>query len=194
LYAVLDAAKVAHIAVVDADGQPYVLPVAYARDGARLLIHGSTGSRLFRSLANGAPACLTVTLLDGIVVARSTFESSMNYRSAMALGSFTRLMGADAEAGLALITEHLIPGRNAEVRPNAKKELAATMVLAMPLTEASVKVRTGGPNDDPDDLGTPVWAGIVPMRPVTSGAVAADEAASALPVPQSVLNLVKSLS
>jgi nitroimidazol reductase NimA-like FMN-containing flavoprotein (pyridoxamine 5'-phosphate oxidase superfamily) len=194
LHAVLDAGLVAHIGMVGADGQPFVLPVAYARDGERILIHGSTGSRLFRSLAEGAPACLTVTLFDGIVVARSTFESSMNYRSAMVLGAFSKLSDADAEAGLALITEHLIPGRNAEVRANAKKELAATMVLAVPLTEASVKIRTGGPNDDPDDLGTPVWAGMVPLRPVTSGAVAADEAASALPVPQSVLNLIARLS
>ena len=147
-------------------GQPYALPVGYARDGDRVLVHGSTGSRLFRHLAAGAPACLTVTLLDGLALARSAFESSMNYRCAMVLGRAAPLHGAAKLAGLRRLTEHLLPGRWAQLRPPAPKELAATLVLALPLAEWSVKV-SAGPSDDPDDdLDQPVWAGVVPVREV----------------------------
>jgi nitroimidazol reductase NimA-like FMN-containing flavoprotein (pyridoxamine 5'-phosphate oxidase superfamily) len=169
LHAVLDAGLVAHVAVTDNSGpnraaQPYILPVAYARDGERVLFHGSTGSRLFRSLAEGVPTCLTVTLLDGLVVARSAFESSMNYRGAMVLGSCRMLPEGEKEAALERITEHLMPGRWKELRAPKRKELAATVVLALPLTEASVKISAGGPDDDPDDLDAPVWAGVVPLH------------------------------
>ncbi len=163
LDAVLDAALVAHVAVVD-DGQPYALPMAFARDRDRLLLHGSTGSRLMRLLADGAPACVTVTLLDGLVYARSAFESSMNYRSAMILGACTELTGDDALEGLRLLTEHLLPGRWSTLRAPRRKELAATMVLAMPLSEWSVKAADGPPADDPDDLDAPVWAGVLPLH------------------------------
>jgi nitroimidazol reductase NimA-like FMN-containing flavoprotein (pyridoxamine 5'-phosphate oxidase superfamily) len=162
LHAVLDAGRVAHLAIADG-AQPYALPVAYARDGERVLVHGSTGSRLFRHLAAGAPACLTVTLLDGLVLARSAFESSMNYRCAMVLG---RLVGLDGEAklaALARLSEHLLPGRWARIRPPSAKELAATLVLALPLDECSVKISTGPPDDPEDDLDRPVWAGVVPI-------------------------------
>jgi len=160
--AILDAARVAHVSVVD-DGTPFVLPVAYARDGQRLLFHGSTASRLFRLLADGAPTCLAVTVLDGLVVARSAFESSMHYRSVMVLGTCT-VVEADAKvAALRSITEHLMPGRWADVRPPHPKEVAATLVLSLPLDESSVKV-SASPPDDPDaDLDAPVWAGVVPL-------------------------------
>jgi len=187
---VLDAGLIAHVGIVDDSGQPFVLPVAYARDGDRVIIHGSTASRLFRQLAAGTPACLSVTLLDGIVVARSAFESSMNYRSALVLGRFTRLEGEDAATAVSVITEHLIPGRTVEVRANLKKELAATLVLSLDLTEASVKIRVGGPIDDAIDLGTPVWAGVVPLRQVSAAPIAADAAASELPIPTSVHRLL----
>jgi nitroimidazol reductase NimA-like FMN-containing flavoprotein (pyridoxamine 5'-phosphate oxidase superfamily) len=169
LHAVLDAGLVAHVAVTDSSGpngsaQPYILPVAYARDGERVLFHGSTGSRLFRGLAEGAPTCLTVTLLDGLVVARSAFESSMNYRGAMVLGSCRMVPESQKEAALELITEHLMPGRSKELRAPKRKELAATVVLSLPLTEASVKISTGDPHDDPDDMDSPVWAGVVPLH------------------------------
>jgi nitroimidazol reductase NimA-like FMN-containing flavoprotein (pyridoxamine 5'-phosphate oxidase superfamily) len=166
LEAVLDAGLVAHVGIVDAGGQPFVIPVAYARDGDRLLIHGSTGSRLFRRLAEGVPACVTVTLLDGLVLARSAFESSMSYRGAMALGSFTVVEGDDADRALRLISDHLLPGRWDDIRPPSRKELAATMVLALPLDEVSVKVSDKDPEDDPQDLDRPVWAGRVPLREV----------------------------
>ena len=184
----------AHVAIADESGQPFVLPVAYGRDGDRVLIHGSTGSRLFRSLADGAPACFSVTLIDGMVFARSAFESSMNYRSAMAIGTFTRLAGDELVAGLNVITNQLFHGRVEEVRPNGRKEIAATMVLAMELTEASVKVRVGGPDDAEEDLGTPVWAGQIPLRLVAGEPIAADPDAANEPIPTSVLNTIKRFS
>jgi nitroimidazol reductase NimA-like FMN-containing flavoprotein (pyridoxamine 5'-phosphate oxidase superfamily) len=183
LDAVLDAAKVAHVAVVD-DGQPYVVPVAYARDGDAVLFHGSTASRLFRSLAAGAPTCLTVTLLDGLVAARSVFESSMHYRSAMVLGVATALTGADKEAALQRVTEHLLPGRWADARHPSGKELAATLVLSLPLDEWSVKVSDGPPDDAEDDLDLPVWAGVVPLLPQSLGRpVSAPDLRGEHPVP-----------
>lgn len=157
---ILDAALLAHVGITEA-GQPFVLPMACARDGDRLLLHGSTGSRLMRALANGVPACVTVTHLDGLVLARSAFNSSMNYRSAMILGT-ARPVADDLEA-LRLLTEHLLPGRWEQLRAPLRKELAATLVLEMPLTEWSVKVSEGMPDDPPQDLATSVWAGVVPL-------------------------------
>ncbi|MEH1054642.1 pyridoxamine 5'-phosphate oxidase family protein [Micromonospora sp. CPCC 206171] len=162
LHAVLDAGRVGHLAIADGC-QPYALPVAYARDGERVLLHGSTGSRLFRHLAAGAPACLTVTLLDGLVLARSAFASSMNYRCAMVLGELSVVDGDDRLAALERISEHLLPGRWAAIRPPSAKELAATLVLALPLDECSVKISAGPPDDPDDDLDRPVWAGVVPV-------------------------------
>lgn len=186
LYAILDAGLVAHLCVTDDAGQPYVLPVSYARMDDDVVVHGSTGSRLFRGLAAGQPTCLTVTLLDGLVVARSTFESSMNYRSAMVLGTARKLTGPKKLAALERITEHLLPERWSEARHPNKKELAATMVLALSLAEASVKMRTGGPNDDPNDLEWPAWAGSVPLRESFGEPVAAPDLVQAYPVPDYV--------
>lgn len=162
LHAVLDAGLVAHVAFLDAD-QPYAVPVAYARDEDRLLLHGSTASRLFRRLVEGAPACVTVTLLDGLVLARSVFESSMNYRSAMVLGSCTPLEGEHKLLALQRLTEHSMPGRWDDARQPNAKELAATRVVSMPLAECSLKVREGGPDDPDEDLDWPAWAGVVPL-------------------------------
>ncbi|MGS2614365.1 pyridoxamine 5'-phosphate oxidase family protein [Micromonospora sp. LZ34] len=162
LHAVLDAGRVAHLAIVDGD-QPHALPVGYARDGDRVLVHGSTGSRLFRHLAAGVPACLTVTLLDGLVLARSAFASSMNYRCAMVLGTLVGLDGEEKLAALERISEHLLPGRWAVIRPPSAKELAATLVLALPLAESSVKISAGPPDDPAEDLDLPVWAGVLPV-------------------------------
>jgi uncharacterized protein len=164
LNVILDAARVAHVGVADADGQPYVLPVAFARDGDDVLIHGSTGSRLFRSLAAGTPTCVTVTLLDGMVLARSAFESSMHYRSAMMFGSCEVVRASDVERCLEVLTEHLMPGRWAELRSPTAKELAATTLLRMPLREWSVKVSDGWPDDPVEDLPEPVWAGVLPIE------------------------------
>ena len=182
LDAVLDAARVAHVAVVDA-GQPYVVPVGHARDGDTVLFHGSTASRLFRALADGAPTCLTVTLLDGLLAARSVFESSMHYRCAMVLGTAVPLSGDDQLRALEQITEHLLPGRWADARRPSRKELAATLVLALPLTEWSVKVSDGPPDDAPDDLDLPVWAGVLPLREVAGEPVPAPDLRHPYPVP-----------
>jgi uncharacterized protein len=190
LNAVLDAGLVAHVGVVD-DGQPFVIPVAYARDGDRLLIHGSTASRLFRALAGGADACVTVTLLDGLVVARSAFESSMHYRSVMALGRFAPLVDDDHLEGVRLITEHLIPGRWTEVRAPLPKELKATSVLAMNLDEVSVKISDGPPDDADEDLAGPAWAGMVPLTSVLGPARPADDLAPGIAVPPSVHRLIQ---
>ncbi len=183
LDAVLDAGRVAHVAVTDDSGQPYVLPVAHARDGDAVLFHGSTGSRLFRTLAEGAPTCLTVTLLDGLVVARSVFESSMHYRSAMVLGRAAALDGGAKLAALERISEHLLPGRWADARQPNPKELAATLVLSLPLDEWSVKVSDGPPDDAAEDLDLPVWAGLVPLHESWGEPVPAPDLRGDRPVP-----------
>ena len=162
LDAVLDAARVAHVAF-NHDGQPMNIPVGCARDGDRLLMHGSTGSRLFRRLASGAPLCATVTLLDGMVLARSSFESSMHYRSAMVFGQASELPAEEKDAALRVMSEAWLPGRWDTLRPSKAKELAATMVLALPLERWSVKISAGPPDDDEGDLDAPVWAGVWPI-------------------------------
>src|SRR6478672_7410397 len=163
LDAILDEALVAHLGVTEGD-QPFVLPMACARDVDSLLLHGSTGSRLMRTLASGAPVCVSVTHLDGLVYARSAFESSMRYRSATVLGSASEVGADDKLRALEVLTEHLLPGRWAELRAPRAKELAATSVLRVPLDEWSVKVGDGFPDDPDEDLDEPVWARVVPMR------------------------------
>lgn len=174
LYDVLDAGLVAHVGLVR-DGLPVVLPVGYARSGDSLLLHGSAGGGLLRAAAAGAPLAVTVTLLDGLVYARSLFDSSMNYRSAMICGSPQPLHGQDKIEGLRQLSEHLMPGRWAEVRPPTTRELAATLVLRLPLDEASVKIRACGATTDPQD-GEPrdVWAGVLPLA-ICAGAPAPSE-------------------
>jgi len=186
LHAVLDAGLVAHVAVTDDDGQPYIVPVAYGRDDDHVLFHGSTASRLFRGLANGQRTCLTVTLLDGLVLARSLFESSMNYRGVMVLGTATKVTGPAKVKALQVITEHLLPGRWDEARQPSKKELAATLVLSLPLDEASVKIRDGGPEDPPEDVALPVWAGEIPIREVFGSPIDAADLAGGHRVPSYV--------
>lgn len=186
LYAILDAGLVAHVAVSGPDDQPFVVPVAYARDGHAVLFHGSTGSRLFLGLAQGAPTCLTITLLDGLVLARSTFESSMNYRSVMVLGSCSVLTGPAKLDALERITEHLLPGRWTQARHPSKKEVAATTVLSLPLTETSVKVSDGPPEDQEADLALPIWAGNVPIVETFGRPVDAPDLRFPVPVPSYV--------
>jgi uncharacterized protein len=169
LDAILAAGLVAHVSVVD-DGQPLVIPIAYARVGDELLLHGSSASRAFRLLASGAPTCATITLLDGLVLARSAFESSMNYRSVMILGRARGIEGDERIAALQAISDHLLPGRWPDIRPPSPRELKATAVVALPLAECSIKISAGGPDDVPEDLVDPVysrtWAGVVPIREV----------------------------
>jgi uncharacterized protein len=172
LDAVLDAGLVAHVGIAVED-QPFVMPCGYARDGDSLLLHGSTGSRLFRALAGGAPACVTVTLLDGLVVATSLFESSMHYRSAVVLGVGATMIGAEKKHALDVLADALLPGRRVDARPPNKRELAATCVIAIPIEEWSVKVSDGPPLFIDDDAGWDPWSGVVPLQlqpgePITS--------------------------
>jgi uncharacterized protein len=179
--AVLDAALVAHVAVPQ-EHRLAVVPVGMARDGDRLLIHGSTGSQAFRTLAGGVETCATITLLDGIVVARSQFESSMHYRCVMVFGSFSPVPAQERAAALAVLSAHLLPGLTGARTPSAK-ELAATSVLAMPLTEWSLKVSDGPPTDEEDDLDLPVWAGVVPLRHTWDAPITAPDLNNGLPAP-----------
>jgi nitroimidazol reductase NimA-like FMN-containing flavoprotein (pyridoxamine 5'-phosphate oxidase superfamily) len=162
--AVLDEALVAHLGFT-VDGQPYVIPTLHARIGDEVYLHGSAASRMVTMLGAGLPACLTVTLIDGLVLARSAFHHSMNYRSVVVLGRARFVEGPDERAAaLEAFTERLVPGRWAEVRPPSRQELKGTRVLAMSLDEASAKVRAGGPVDDAEDLASDAWAGVVPLR------------------------------
>jgi nitroimidazol reductase NimA-like FMN-containing flavoprotein (pyridoxamine 5'-phosphate oxidase superfamily) len=161
---VLDAGLVAHLGFV-VEGQPFVIPTLHARIGDHVLVHGSAASRTLRTLAEGFPACLTVTLLDGIVLARSVFEHSLNYRSVVVLGTATPVVEPEEKrAALEAFTEKLLPGRWAEARRPTAKELKATSVLRLPLDEASAKIRDGGPEDgDTPDAELDVWAGHLPL-------------------------------
>lgn len=166
LHAVLDEGLVGHLAVV-VGGSPVVLPTGYGRHGDTLYLHGSTGAASLRAAAAGAPVSFAVTLLDGVVYARSAFHHSMNYRCAVVHGTLRPVSDPEERLlGLAALTEHLAPGSWDATRRPDRKELAATAVLALDLTEASVKVRSGPPGDDERDLSAPVWAGVLPLRTV----------------------------
>ena len=184
--AILDEALVAHLGFVH-DGQPYVIPTLQARVGDTVYIHGSSASRAIRSLGAGIPACLTVTLVDGLVLARSAFHHSINYRSVVVLGTCTAVEGPERrEQALEAFTERLVPGRWAEVRPPTTKELKGTRVLAMTLDECSAKARTGPPVDDDEDYALPVWAGVVPLETVAGPPVADPKLAEGVEPSQAV--------
>ena len=186
--ALLDTARVGHIGLV-ADGHPLVIPTAIARDGDSVLVHGSTGSRWMRLLAGAAPACLTVTVVDGLVLARSAFESSMHYRSAVLFGSFSPVQGDQKLHALEVLVDALLPGRSMEVRPSTGKELAATMVLALPIAEWSLKVSDGWPEDAPDDVAGAAWAGVVPLIQRAGTPRPAPDLRDGISVPTSVHSL-----
>lgn len=162
LDALLDEVLVAHVGL-SLDEGPLVIPTGFARDGDRILLHGSTGSRWLRALASGAGVCVTVTALDALKVARSAFNSGMRYRSACLFGVCELLSGADAARALEVFTDRMLPGRTAELRPNTAKELAATVVLALPITEWSLKASDGFVDDPAEDLAGDAWAGVVPL-------------------------------
>jgi hypothetical protein len=162
--AILDEGLVCHVGFA-VDGQPYVIPMNYGRAGEHLYLHGSQASRLLRSLRDGVPVCATVTLLDGLVLARSAYHHSMNYRSVVVVGTAVEATDpAERLAALEAISEHVLRGRWREVRPPSDKELRGTMVLRLPIAEASAKIRTGPPLDDEEDYALPCWAGVLPLR------------------------------
>lgn len=192
IHAVLDEGIVAHVGFVD-DARPIVLPMIYGRIGDTLYLHGAKAARFAKTMAPGVPVCMTVTLLDGIVVARSAFHMSMNYRSAVLHGHANLITDAEeAEQALAAITDHILPGRWTETRPMISKEFKATSVLRLDIEAASAKARSGPPIDDEEDYELPIWAGILPLRlnvgvPKDDGAVNAGVA-----VPASVEALIAS--
>ncbi|MGV1035464.1 MAG: pyridoxamine 5'-phosphate oxidase family protein [Candidatus Nanopelagicales bacterium] len=185
--AILDEALVAHVGFVDEHGLPVVIPCAHARRADELILHGSQASRMFRTIRSGAPICITVTLLDGLVYARSLFESSMNYRSVTIFGT-GELVDADEEfEALLAFSEHVMPGRKHDVRPTLAKELKATMVIRVPLEEASVKIGAGDGEEPTEDLTLPHWAGVLPLRLVAGEPVDSPDLAGGIPVPDYVL-------
>ncbi|MBW3610952.1 MAG: pyridoxamine 5'-phosphate oxidase family protein [Actinobacteria bacterium] len=168
---ILDEGLVAHVGVV-ADGGPIVTPMAYARIDGDLFLHGAAGNRTLRALAEGSALCLTVTLLDGLVLARSAIHHSMNYRCVVLYGRGHRVEDeAEKRRALAAVVDHVVPGRSAVARPPTSSELRATLVVRVPIVEASAKVRGGGPVDDDADLELPVWAGVIPVEVVADAPV-----------------------
>ena len=160
--AILDEAVLCHLGFA-VDGQPFVIPTLHARVGDTLYVHGSSASRALRHAGAGAPVCVTVTLFDGLVLAKSVFNQSVNYRSVVVFGTARVVEDAEKTAALEALTEQLVPGRWNEARQPTAQELKATQILALPIDEASAKVRTGGPEDEPEDLDLPVFAGVVPV-------------------------------
>jgi uncharacterized protein len=180
--AILDEGLVAHVGIVSSDGQPYVIPVLYARAGGLIYLHGSPLSRLVRRLAEGVPMCLTVTLLDGLVLARSGFHHSMNYRSVVVLGEGRAVRDwHEKQEALRVIVERMVPGRSDDVRGPSEKELDATEVVALEIDEASAKIRTGPPVDAAEDYTLPVWAGVVPLGMSVGSPIADERCAAAVP-------------
>ena len=174
IHRILDEGLIAHVSFC-VEGQPFVIPTLYGRDGDTLYLHGSSASRMLRQLSTGVPACVGVTLVDGLVLARSAFHHSMNYRSVVAFGVARKIEDADRKVeALRVISEHVVAGRWSEVRGPTEKELKATAVLEFEIDEASAKVRTGPPVDDEEDVGLRVWGGVLPLalrtgQPISDG-------------------------
>ena len=184
IHAILDEALVAHLGFAH-EGQPFVIPTLHARLGEDVYVHGSSASRTLRALGGALPACLTITLLDGLVFARSMFEMSANYRSVVILGEATGVTAPDEKlAALEAFSERVMPGRWADARGPSRQELKATSILKLPLTEASAKISAGGPDDGEDeDAQLPVWAGHVPLRLVAGEPVPCEHLRPGIPVP-----------
>ncbi len=184
VHAILDAGFVCHVGF-NVDGQPYVIPTNYGRSGDTLYLHGSAASRMLRTLSEGVPVSVTVTHVDGIVLARSAFHHSVNYRSVVLLGT-ARLVEDPAEKmeALRVFTEHVMKGRWDQVRQPTEQEMKATAVLALPIEEVSAKVRTGGPLDDEADYALPVWAGVLPLETVAKDPIADPQRKNDPPVPE----------
>jgi nitroimidazol reductase NimA-like FMN-containing flavoprotein (pyridoxamine 5'-phosphate oxidase superfamily) len=191
VHAILDEALVCHVGFSH-EGAPVVIPTAFCRVDDVVYLHGSSGNRTLRSVASGASACLTFTLIDGLVLARSAFHHSVNYRSVVMFGTGERVTDAD-EHGRALVAtvEHVVPGRSACLRPSTREELLQTLVVRFPIVEASVKERMGGPLDDEEDLGLDVWAGHIPLRLVAGAPVDDALAPPRAPAPEHALRYTR---
>lgn len=188
VYAILDEGFICHVGFA-VDGQPFVIPTGYARVGDKLYIHGSQASRMLRSLAGGLNACVTVTIVDGLVLARSAFHHSINYRSVLVFGRAT-LVDDPKEKYDALVSlsEHIVRGRWADVREPNEVEMKQTTVLCLPMEEASAKIRTGPPLDDEEDYALPMWAGVVPLKLVAGEPINDPRLPADIPVPEYALH------
>lgn len=184
----LDSEFLAHVGFTEkSTNEPFVIPMGYARDGDRILLHGSTGSRMMMQIARGAQICVTITRVDGLIAARSTFNSSINYQSVMIFGTATVLKDEEKIAALEAISNGLIPGSWNYTRPINSKETAATMIVALSLEKLSAKQRTGNSHDEDEDLNLPLWAGIIPIERSFGTPIPAEYAAD-IPVPAHILN------
>jgi uncharacterized protein len=170
--AILDEGFVCHVGLCTEKGFPVVIPLAYGRDGDAVYLHGSAASRTFRGARGGVEICMTVTFVEGLVVARSTYNTDINYRSVVILGSATEVKDLDEKRrGLELMVDHIVPGRSRDARPPTEKELRSTMLLRLPLNECSAKIRTGFPHDEEEDYELEIWAGVIPFTTVIKDAV-----------------------
>jgi len=194
IHAIVDEALLCHVGFV-VDGQPVVIPTIHWREEETLYFHGSAASRMLRSLRDGVDACVTITLLDGLVLARSAFHHSMNYRSVVIFGK-AREVTDETEKRRALdrLVEHVVRGRGAEVRAPNEKEMRQTLVLALPLAEASAKIRTGPPLDDEEDQALPVWAGVIPLQLTPQSPLADPTLRNGIAVPQYAESYTRALS
>lgn len=184
VYAILDEGFICHVGFA-VDGQPFVIPTGYARAGDKLYIHGSQASRMLRTLSAGLDACVTVTIIDGLVLARSAFHHSMNYRSVLVFGRATVVDDPEEKmTALVALSEHIVRGRWADVREPNDEEMVQTTVLCLPIEEASAKIRTGPPLDDEEDYALPIWAGVVPLRLVAGDPVNDPRLPADIPVPE----------
>lgn len=189
LYSILDANLVAHVGIIF-EGRPLVIPMAYGRVANTLYLHGSSGSRLMRALEQEPAVCVSITELRALKVARSTFNSGMHYRSVVIFGEARLVSDDEKDQALNALSDAMIPGRVSEVRQSKKKELAATIIVAVELDETSVKISVNEVDDDEDDLNQGVWAGVVPLKQGWDQAIPADDEAAGLPVPASVQRLI----
>ena len=188
VYAILDQAIVCHVGLATEDG-PVVIPMGYARRGDELILHGSARSRLLEEMAQGAPVCVTVTLVDGLVLARSTFHHSINYRSVVLYGKATGIDDPEEKArALEAVVEHLVPGRSRDARAADEGELLATRVVRLPIEEASAKIRVGPPIDDARDLELDIWAGVLPLERRPGAPIPDEHTKTGIPVPAYVKN------
>jgi hypothetical protein len=189
VYGILDAASVGHVGF-SVDDQPFVIPTIYGRDGDTLYLHGATTSRMLVQLQKGLPVCLTVTHIDGLILARSAFHHSMNYRSAVVFGTARLVSEEDKLHALEVISEQILKGRWSEIRRPNEKELKATSVVALEIEQASAKVRTGPPVDDAEDYDLPIWAGILPIQQVYGQPISDPAAKQSLELPPSVRGML----
>jgi nitroimidazol reductase NimA-like FMN-containing flavoprotein (pyridoxamine 5'-phosphate oxidase superfamily) len=191
LYSILDEALVCHVGFTDEDNQPFVLPMGFARVEDSILLHGSTGSRLMRRIGSGIPICVEVTLFDGLVLAKSSFESSMNYRSAVVFGKGEIIEDDRKDFYLNKLTDKLAPNRSSEIRSSTKKELAATLLVSVPLLETSVKIRTGAPKEAESDIDSKTWSGVIPFKLIATTPIPGDDFSEKSKFPGSVESVLK---